>query len=158
MNRSSNASFPRSPLSLAVICCLLFIGCIALLPACTPTPTASPRATSISCHTAYRSSPNIAIEHEDSIIFDDSDERRAAPYADLTFHAQYSSGEMNRERTLRLWVTEAGQTAELFSQLYQLPQNSGPQNQFIGGHGFTGLNYTHHPTTEAELQYWCNAS
>ncbi|HUV93017.1 MAG TPA: hypothetical protein VMV80_08020 [Anaerolineales bacterium] len=36
-----------------------------------------------------------------------------------------------------------------------LPIDSGPQNQFIGGHGFTGLNYSYQPDSGAELQYWC---
>ncbi len=47
------------------------------------------------------------------------------------------------------------ETAVSQSTLYQLPPDSGPQNQFGGGHGFTGLNYSYAPDSTAELQYWC---
>jgi len=43
-------------------------------------------------------------------------------------------------------------TGRLITQkLYQC----GPdlKNQFHGSHGFSGLNYIYHPTTEAELQF-----
>jgi hypothetical protein len=34
-------------------------------------------------------------------------------------------------------------------------QSKGLVNQFIGGHGFTGLVYVYHPSSDAELQYFC---
>lgn len=116
-----------------------------------------PRAPSITCHAAYRSGVRTPIEREETFFFGDEDGQQRLDFSDLSLHAQYSSGELNNERALRLSVTEAGQTAELTAQLYQLPRDSGPLNQFIGGHGFTGLNYVYHPTTGAELQFWCTA-
>jgi hypothetical protein len=99
----------------------------------------------------------VPIASEDSVAIPDDD---MAEYAsleanDLVFHAQYWSGATDGERALRLWVTAAGLTEPLTSQLYQLPQDSGPVDQFSGGHGFTGLNYVYHPDSGAELQYWC---
>ncbi len=138
-----------------VFCIPLSVFCLLILCACSSAPTAVPRADSVTCHTAYRSSKGVTIEREDAITFGDWDDSETLNYHDLEFHAQYFSGAMNHERSLRLWVTEKGQTAELHSTLYQLPQDSGPQNQFIGGHGFTGLNYATHPASGAELQYWC---
>lgn len=35
------------------------------------------------------------------------------------------------------------ETAVFHSTLYQLETDSGPQNQLVGGHGFTGLNYSY---------------
>lgn len=119
--------------------------------------TAVPRANSITCNAAYRSGISVPIEREASFTLGDEDSRDTITFSDLVFHAQYSSGELDRERALRLWVTEAGQTAELISQLYQLPLDSGPLNQFVGGHGFSGLNYVQHPESGAELQFWCLA-
>ena len=42
--------------------------------------------------------------------------------------------------------------------LYQLSRQQPLQNQFDGGHGFTGLVYVRAPTSAAELQYWCTAN
>ena len=119
--------------------------------------TTVPRAASITCNAAYRSGVRTPIEREESFTFGDEDGQQGLDFADLSLLAQYSSGEFDNERALRLWVTEAGQTAELTAQLYQLPRDGGPLNQFIGGHGFTGLNYVTHPDTGAELQFWCMA-
>lgn len=131
--------------------CLLFL----ILSACTAATTAP--AHSITCHTAYRSAPTVPIEAEQTISFGTADQQQEVPYEDLTFHAQYSSGAADNERALRLWISGTGHTAELHSTLFQLPIDSGPQNQFAGGHGFTGLHYAYHPDTAAELQYWCTA-
>jgi pantothenate kinase-related protein Tda10 len=35
--------------------------------------------------------------------------------------------------------------------------DSDPQNQFVGGRGFTGLHYSYQPNSGAELQFWCEA-
>jgi hypothetical protein len=126
--------------------------------ACTNlTETAVRRAASMTCHAAYRSGPSVLIEREETFTFNDEDGLQELDFADLSLNAQYSAGEIDNERALRLWVTEAGETAELTAQLYQLERSSGPQNQFVGGHGFTGLNYVYHPVTGAELQFWCTA-
>jgi hypothetical protein len=129
------------------------------LAACTSmTQTTIPRAASITCHAAYRTGPSVPIEREETFTFGDEDGRQELDFADLSLHGQYSAGEKDNERALRLWVTEAGETAELTAQLYQLEPSGGPQNQFVGGHGFTGLNYVYHPVTGAELQFWCTAA
>ena len=136
----------------------LFILLGLLLAACQGAgETAVPRADSITCHTAYRSGVSVPIESEDTLSFSDEDSQQTLDYTDLVFHAQYSSGEFDHERALILRVTEQGETEAFTSQLYQLTAGSGPQNQFAGGHGFTGLNYVTHTTTGAELQIWCTA-
>jgi hypothetical protein len=136
---------------------LLFLG--LLMAACGGgAETAVPRADSISCNAAYRAGVGMPIESEESFILDDEASGYTMFFSELTLNAQYSSGELDHERALRLWVTEAGETAELTSQLYQLPLDSGPVDQFIGGHGFTGLNYVYHPESGAELQFWCAAA
>jgi hypothetical protein len=123
-----------------------------------PADAQSPgRASQIVCNTAYRSSAGGRIEREDSLTFSDSDSQQSLSYGELEFYGSYDAGEQDRERGLRVWVTERGSDMDLTTVLYQLPLDSGPQNQFIGGHGFTGLNYIHHPSSGAELQFWCEA-
>ena len=129
---------------------------LVALAACGASPTAG-RASGFVCYYAYRPSVTVGISSEGSVSIPDYDIAEfAGPVAnDLVFHAQYWSGADDGERALRLWVTAAGLADPLTSQLYQLPQDSGPTDQFIGGHGFTGLNYVYHPDSGAELQFWC---
>ena len=117
--------------------------------------TIAPKADTITCTAAYRADVTQPIEREESITFSDSDDEQSVSFADMVFHAAYSTGNADNERALRLWVTDGMETAVYHSQLYQLPNDSGPQNQFVGGHGFTGLNYSYAPDSSAELQFWC---
>ena len=139
---------------------ILILAILGLVAGCTngSSPGEVPAKTGkIVCHAAYRASVTVLIEREETITFTDSDARQSISFADLDWHAQYGTGELDGERALRLWVTAAEQPDTLISQLYQLPLESGPQNQFLGGHGFTGLNYAYHPASPAELQFWCVA-
>lgn len=100
----------------------------------------------------------MGIEQEETLTFADVDDEQSAAFGAMTFHAAYRTGAVDNERSLRVWVTDAAETAVSHSTLYQLEPDSGPQNQFVGGHGFTGLNYSYAPGSTAELQYWCEAS
>lgn len=136
-----------------------------LLIACSSSGTAHTKAETITCTAAYRSDVSQPIEREESITFTDRDAEQAIPFTDMVFRAIYSTGKMDNERALHLRVTDASaplspNVAEAIvyqTQLYQLDPGSGPQNQFQGGHGFTGLNYSYHPTSQAEMQFWCEA-
>jgi hypothetical protein len=115
------------------------------------------RAGVIVCSTAYRVSVSEALTEPDQVRFVDEDATQSVPYIYLELHAEYRTGRVDGERSLRLWVTPTGAEDVLVTQLYQLPEDSGPTNQFVGGHGFTGLNYAYDPVSGAELQYWCEA-
>ncbi len=117
----------------------------------------SPKAASISCTAAYRSNPDRQIEREESITFVDQRSEMTIIFADMVFNAAYYAGEADNERNLRVWVSPEDSDDVILTQLYQLEQNSGPINQFVGGHGFTGLNYIYHPESGAEMQYWCSS-
>ena len=142
-----------------------FVFLIVLLSACGGAETAVPKAETISCTAAYRASVTQGIEREETILFGDTDSEQSIAFTDMVFHAAYSAGEADNERNMRVWVTGGGETPALseaevavyHSTLYQLPLNSGPQNQFVGGHGFTGLTYSYQPESGAELQFWCEA-
>jgi hypothetical protein len=115
------------------------------------------KAAQITCTAAYRSSPEVGIEQEETFKFTDMDDELWGTFGELMFHAAYDAGGADNERNLRVWVTDAAETAVYHSTLYQLPLDGGPQNQFVGGHGFTGLSYSYAPDSTAELQYWCAA-
>ena len=135
---------------------ILLLISIILLTACGGAGSAQPaKANAITCTAAYRSDVSQAIEREETLTFDDIDGEQSIAFTDMVFHAAYRAGEADNERSLRLWVTDGGETAVHQSQLYQLPIDSGPQNQFVGGHGFTGLNYSYAPDSTSELQFWC---
>ena len=116
--------------------------------------TAVPLANSIVCTAAYRSSVEVGIEGEETLTFTDVDDEQSVVFTEMTFHAAYDAGGADNERNLRVWVTGASDSV-LHSTLFQLETDSGPQNQFVGGHGFTGLNYSYTPGSNAELQYFC---
>lgn len=130
---------------------------VLMLVACGGAAAPTTRADAIVCTAAYRSSISVPIEREETLSFGDADAEQSLAFADLVFHAAYATGKSDNERTLRTWVTTTDETVIYNVQLYQLPLDSGPDNQFIGGHGFTGLSYTYHPTSAAELQFWCEA-
>jgi len=128
-----------------------------LLTACSSGAMEAQKAKNITCTAAYRANVSQSIEKEENLTFADSDAEQTIAFTDMLFHAAYSAGEADNERNLRVWVTDGGDTAVYHTILYQLPADSGPQNQFVGGHGFTGLNYSYAPNSTAELQFWCEA-
>lgn len=131
---------------------------LILLVACGgQTAGAPPKASEITCQTAYRSSVTQPIEREEVANIPDSSGDHSISFDDMIFHAAYRSGEADNERSLQVWITDIDDATRFQNHLYQLELDSGPVNQFIGGHGFTGLNYSYHPQSGAELQYWCEA-
>jgi len=46
---------------------------------------------------------------------------------------------------------------QLASWLYQFDLADPPRDQFVGGHGFTGLVYLTHPTAGGDYQFMCSA-
>lgn len=117
----------------------------------------SERAASITCSTAYRVSTAEELTGTDTVTFLDEQSTQSIPYIYLEFHAEYRPGVDDNERALRVWVTPTASDQILVTHLYQLSVDEGPVDQFVGGHGFTGLNYAYDPVSGAELQYWCEA-
>jgi hypothetical protein len=99
----------------------------------------------------------VPIQREDTVNLS---EFAATPvtlnYNDLAFHAHYFGEPPFATPALNLFVTIPNQTERLILVLYQFPRTA-PANQFIDGHGFTGLHYAYHPNSGAELQFWCVA-
>jgi hypothetical protein len=110
----------------------------------------------VECHTAYRSSVTVGIELEQTLELSSIEKTQSADLGDLRFSAIYFDGEFSGEgRFLKVSVFSIEDDREVTSQLYQLSKTEPPQNEFHGGHGFTGLSYAYHPNSQSELQYWC---
>lgn len=75
-----------------------------------------------------------------------------ATLGQLTLTARYSSDELEGSS---FSLSVAADDAQLFSVLYQF-DGALPQNQFAGGHGFTGLSYFTHPTAGGDYQSFCD--
>jgi hypothetical protein len=122
-------------------------------------PQAAPVSLSLDCHIAYRSSVTVGIEREETISFAAANTNQTIAFPELEFYAQYWAGlEEWEERGLKVSVSAVNTDEELAAQLYQISKTEALRNQFEGGHGFTGLNYIYHPTSRAEVQYWCVAN
>ena len=109
----------------------------------------------VECHTAYRPSVTARIELEQTLNLSSTENTKSVDLGDLRFEAIYFDGEFSGEgRFLKVSVSSIEDDREVTSQLYQLSKTEPPQNEFHGGHGFTGLSYAYYPTSPSELQYW----
>lgn len=117
---------------------------------------------SIECTYAYRQSNEVgegqtgqepAFQLEERTLTvaagEDATERLGA----LTFRVGFQTYESELD-TISLSASAEG--AQVLSILYQLSSGL-PQNQFAGGHGFTGLLYFTHPTQGGDYQAFCEA-
>ena len=128
-----------------------------LLAGCSPTgpgsSASSQDATPLICEVFYRPDAGQSLEAAPQITLDGN-----APweheFADMFFEAWYQDDRFEgRALSIVVSVLETG--AEITRQLYQFDPQNPLQNQFIGGHGFTGLIYIFHPDSNAEMQYFC---
>ena len=111
---------------------------------------------SIECQTFYRSSLAEAPSEGKTITLTTSNALEAIEFDNMVFTAEYHDDQFEG-RSLVLSVTATDSSDQVIRQLYQIDGEMGLTNQFLGGHGFTGLGYVYHPTSPAELQYFCQA-
>jgi hypothetical protein len=111
----------------------------------------------IECQAFYRPSVGQAPDEGTVISLGEHGDRGTAEYADMVFEAQLSD-DPGEGPALVISVMAKDSRAEILRQLYQIDRVKGLHNQFVGGHGFTGLIYTYHPASGAELQHFCSAS
>ena len=77
------------------------------------------------------------------------------PEDELLFEAWFQDDEYEG-RALSIVVVNIETDAEIIRQLYQFDSQNPVKNQFMGGHGFTGLNYVFKPKATDEIQYYCS--
>jgi hypothetical protein len=109
----------------------------------------------VTCEVFYRPDAGMPLEAAPEITFSGGNQWGSAEFERLTFEARFQDDQYEG-RALSISITTPDNGDVLTSQLYQFDSKNPPQNQFIGGHGFTGLVYVYHPDSSAEMQYFCN--
>jgi hypothetical protein len=109
----------------------------------------------IECQVFYRPSPGESFQ-EAAISLGPENATRSEVFDGMVFTGSFFEGP-GEGPSLSLAISDPVTEDEMARQLYQIDQSKGLTNQFIGGHGFTGLVYIFHPGSPAELQYFCSA-
>jgi hypothetical protein len=113
-------------------------------------------ALDIECQAFYRSSVGQAPDDGTVLSLDGHGDSGAADYPDMAFDTRFND-DPGEGPALVISVTAKDSGDQILRQLYQIDRAKGLHNQFVGGHGFTGLVYAYHPTSGAELQFFCSA-
>jgi hypothetical protein len=109
----------------------------------------------VTCEVFYRPAAGQALSPAPVIMFKSGSDHKYLVFDDMTFNARFQDDQYEG-RALFLNVTGVHQSEEFSRQMYQFDGQNPPENQFIGGHGFTGLIYVFNPKTSSEMQYFCN--
>ena len=110
---------------------------------------------SVSCEVYYRSAPGRPLGGSALTLSTDG-AQEALDFDDLRFEATFLS-DAGEGKSLSVVVMDVNGRAELARGLYQIDPQKGLNNQFVGGHGFTGLIYVFQPVSDSEVQYFCAA-
>ena len=110
---------------------------------------------SIDCSVFYRPSASESLS-ESAVTLTTNADHEVIAFDDMEFNAEYWDDQFEG-RSLLISVTSLDTGDEIVRQLYQMDRGKSLNNQFIGGHGFTGLIYVYHPSSTAELQCFCEA-
>jgi hypothetical protein len=112
------------------------------------------KAVKVECHLYYRTAPDKPfVDKTHEIIIPvasgpvaeiDQSQKKVEKFDDMTVTLLYDVN------MLKLTVSDTKTGQEIYGGLYQI--QPGLKNQFNGGHGFTGLSYIEHPTSDAQLQ------
>ena len=109
----------------------------------------------IVCEVFYRSSSGEGLEAAPLITFSEGNDLKAVEFDTMMFEAQFQDDDYEG-RALRIVVTDQDNGDEITRQLYQFDKQNPVENQFVGGHGFTGLNYIFQSDSSAEVQFFCS--
>ena len=111
----------------------------------------------ITCEVFYRPSPGASFQESTLSLptaGEQSANRASAEFEDMRIEAAFIS-DVGEGKSLSIAVTDHNTGAELTRGLYQFDPQAGLRDQFVGGHGFTGLAYVFHPSSDSEIQYFC---
>jgi len=109
----------------------------------------------IVCEVFYRPTSGTSLEAAPEITFPGRNDQKFQEFEDMSFEARFQDDQFEG-RALMIVVTNLNTGTEISRQLYQFDSQNPLKNQFVGGHGFTGLNYVFHPDSSAEMQYFCS--
>ena len=122
----------------------------------TPSSGDSIAFSSVDCHVFYRATAGEGISESPTLSLSTDGDMEFVQFEDIGFRAVFLADEFEGQ-SLSIVITNMENQQELTRSLFQIDQEKGLSNQFIGGHGFTGLGYVFHPTSDTELQYFCEA-
>lgn len=121
----------------------------------TPVVEGSAIEGSVNCQVFYRDSAGDPLSEAPTMMLSTSGDLEFVQFENMEFRVQ-TFADQTEGQSLSITITNLDSRTELNRTLYQLDQSKGLVNQFIGGHGFTGLNYVFHPNAESELQFFCD--
>lgn len=143
----------------------IWIGLLALLVTATACGSTAEEAgsgqtgtipDSVSCEVFYRPAPGASFA-DSTLTLSTAGDRQSLAFEDMAFAATLVS-DVGEGQSLSIVVSDSKTGAELTRGLYQFDPQAGLQDQFIGGHGFTGLAYVFHPASDSEVQYFCGVA
>jgi len=131
---------------------------VVMLAGCAPPPTVETNNEAslperIECQVYYRGEPGEQLDGK-TITLDKGGPGGGAKWDELIFNAVYS-GDQYEGWTVVVSVSKPANGEQVARQLYQIDRAKGLRNQFVGGHGFTGLVYLYPLDSQAEMQYFC---
>jgi hypothetical protein len=121
----------------------------------TPVDEGSAIEGSINCNVFYRAASGEALSEAPTMTLSMDGDLEFIQFDNLEFRVQTFADQFEGQ-SLSISITDLDNRVELNRYLYQLDRSKGLVNQFIGGHGFTGLNYVFHPNGESEMQFFCS--
>lgn len=115
----------------------------------------SPGGNIVVCEVFYRSTSGQGLQAAPLISFAEGNHSETLTFDTMVFEARFQDDEFEG-RTLSIAVTGLDTGGDITRQLYQFDRQNPVENQFVGGHGFTGLNYVFQPGSPAEMQFFCS--
>ena len=116
----------------------------------------TPAEYSIMCRAFARPDVETSTMQARTVRFGPEGGSRSVTLGDFRFRAQFVSDDFEG-KALDVYVHPKDGRDPIAHGKYQFDDADPPANQFVGGHGFTGLIYAMHPETGAELQYFCKS-
>ena len=136
-----------------VIAIIILVGCDAVGG---DNSEGSSKTGAIICEVFYRAGSGDALSPAPAILFQSGSDQQYLIFDDMTFNAGFQDDEFEG-RALYIAITGVDESEEISRQLYQFDAGNPPENQFIGGHGFTGLQYVFSPGSTGKIfEYFCH--
>ena len=114
-----------------------------------------PEGSTVVCEVFYRSDSSQSLQAAPIITFSEGNHSETLTFDRMVFAALFQDDEFEG-RALSIAITDLNTEGDITRQLYQFDRQNPVENQFVGGHGFTGLNYAFQPGSFAEMQFYCS--
>ena len=133
-----------------------------IAPAAQPSDGSGERLERIDCHVAYN--PNKTGETAELSVVAEGSQKDSVKFRKLSMRISYFDDGFESP-AFNAVVRSLEAKKDISARLYQLQRTGDgaeapaqkPENEFVGGHGFTGLAYEFDPGSKAQLQYYCEA-